>query len=73
MHHLLIDSPMSPSISIVISAYNEEKCIKSCLDHILTHAADVHEIILVDNASTDETHAIAKQFARVKVIVEHQK
>lgn len=46
------------TISVVISAYNEETKIKRCLNSLKW--AD--EIIFVDNGSTDKTVAIAKQF-----------
>jgi len=45
-------------INVVISAYNEEKNIKDCLNSVKW--AD--EIILVDNGSTDKTVKIAKKF-----------
>lgn len=46
------------TISIVISAYNEEDKIKQCLDSV--QWAD--EIIVIDNFSTDKTVEIAKSF-----------
>lgn len=45
-------------LSVVISAYNEEKKIKDCLDSVKW--AD--EIIFVDNSSTDQTTQIAKEY-----------
>ena len=45
-------------LSVVISAYNEEKNIEECLNSIKW--AD--EIILIDNTSTDRTVEIAKKF-----------
>ena len=45
-------------ISVVISAFNEEKNIKDCLESVKW--AD--EIILVDNSSTDKTVDIAKKY-----------
>lgn len=47
-------------ISIVISAYNEEKKLTKCLESCMW--AD--EIIFVDNSSTDDTLKIAKQFTQ---------
>ena len=46
-------------ISAVISAYNEEKNIKDCLESIKDLA---DEIIVVDNSSNDKTSEIAKKF-----------
>ena len=48
-------------ITVVISAYNEEKNIKECLESV-RQLAD--EIILVDNASTDKTTTIASSVGR---------
>ncbi len=50
-------------VSIVISAYNEEKNIKECLESLQDFAS---EIIVVDNSSTDKTGEIAKKMG-VKV------
>lgn len=53
-------------ISVVVRARNEEKTIQSCLDSIL-HQRGVSmgdlELIVVDNASTDNTRTIIEQFA----------
>lgn len=50
-------------ISVVISAHNEEKNIKECIESVEDFA---DEIIVVDNSSTDKTADIAKkQGARV--------
>lgn len=46
-------------ISVVISAYNEEKMIEDCLSSVKDLAG---EIILVDNTSSDKTAIIAKKF-----------
>ncbi len=45
-------------ISVVISAYNEEKKIKECLES----ASFADEIILVNSESTDKTLEIAKKY-----------
>jgi (heptosyl)LPS beta-1,4-glucosyltransferase len=47
-------------ISVVISAYNEEKMIKDCLESV--RWAD--EIIVVDNQSNDNTTKIAKKYTK---------
>lgn len=48
------------NLSVVISAYNEEKKLKACLESVKW--AD--EIIFVDNSSTDQTPQIAKQYTK---------
>lgn len=47
------------TISAVISAFNEEKNIKDCLESIKDL---VDEIIVVDNSSTDKTKEIAQKY-----------
>lgn len=61
------------SCSIVIPAHNEEAVIGRCLGGILEDAADAEfEIIVVANACTDDTAAIATSFApSVRVIETH--
>lgn len=54
----------SPSVSVVIPAYNEEEHITKCLDTILEldYPKEKMEIIVVDDGSTDDTAAKAKKF-----------
>ena len=62
------------TISLVVPAHNEEKYIWACLEYILRHAdGHIHEIIVIDNASTDNTKKIAEQYPGVRVITEHTK
>lgn len=49
---------MNKKISVVISAYNEEKKIEECLHSV----AWADEIILIDNTSSDKTVQIAKKY-----------
>jgi glycosyltransferase involved in cell wall biosynthesis len=42
-------------LSLVVPAYNEEKTIKTVLDRIFEFLPDVHEVVVVDDASTDST------------------
>ncbi len=62
-------------ISFVIPAYNEEKYIGDCLKHIMELKNDpwMHEVIVVDNASTDATASIARSFPGVTVVEEKRK
>jgi glycosyltransferase involved in cell wall biosynthesis len=61
-------------ISIVIPAYNEEKYIGDCLKSIIANRTeDFLEIIVVNNASTDGTAAVAGKFPGVRVVDEPQK
>lgn len=61
-------------LSLIISAHNEEKYIGETLRHIFDDAPHLlHEIIVVDNASTDRTSEIAASFPGVRVVYEEQK
>lgn len=51
-------------ISIIISAYNEEKTLPACLDSLLLIGYPHYEIILVDDASEDNTLKIMQQYAQ---------
>ena len=50
-------------VSVVVPVYNDAR-IGKCIDALLnqTYPSDQYEIIVVDNASTDNTHAIVKQY-----------
>ena len=50
-----------PSVSIVIPAFNEESAIRSCVLAALTQTVPAHEIIVVDNRSTDRTAEIVRE------------
>ncbi len=57
-------------VSLVIATYNEEESIAYVLDELSTY--DFHEIIIVDNASTDRTVEILSNY-KVKVINQSKK
>jgi glycosyltransferase involved in cell wall biosynthesis len=59
-------------ISIVIPAYNEERCIGECLESILKQYPSPDEIVVVDNASTDQT-SIKASIKGVRVVRELEK
>lgn len=59
-------------ISIVIPVYNVEKYISRCLDSILSQTIQNFEIILIIDASPDNSRAIAERYAaadkRIRII-----
>lgn len=50
-----------PTVSIVVPAYNEEQTIRSCVTAALTQTVPAHEVIIVDNRSTDRTAEIVAE------------
>jgi glycosyltransferase involved in cell wall biosynthesis len=61
----------NPTISLIIPAYNEEKYISTCLDYAIKNSnGKLLEIIVVDNASTDNTKKIASNYPNVRVVYE---
>ncbi len=61
-------------ISLIICAYNEEKYLKACLEHAIKHSDNkFHEIIVVDNNSTDRTKEIAEGMPGIKVVYKLEK
>jgi poly-beta-1,6-N-acetyl-D-glucosamine synthase len=61
-------------ISVVIPAHNEESTINLCLDSFIKQEyLKKYEIILVDNASTDNTVNIAKKYlSRLPLVIIHE-
>ena len=55
--------------SVIIPAFNAEKFIYSCIESVLNQTFQDFELIICDNASTDGTSQIIKQFAgQIKII-----
>jgi len=68
-----------PTVSILIPAHNEEKVIGRILQGVteLTYQRDKLQIIVIDDASTDDTGKIAEQYSRtysyIKVVHRDEK
>lgn len=61
-------SALSPSLSIIIPAYNEEARLPSTLHEVIAYVATAPwrtvEILVVDDGSRDRTVEVAEEFAR---------
>jgi glycosyltransferase involved in cell wall biosynthesis len=66
----VVQQQLSPQISVVILAYNEEATIAGCLESIVAQSQPADEIIVVNNNSTDRTAEIAKRFPLVRLVNE---
>lgn len=53
-------------VSVIVIARNEEKCILECLQSLAAqdYPTDKFEVVVVDNASTDNTREIVHEFAK---------
>lgn len=63
----------SPTVSILIPAYNEEERIAVAIESAIFQKVDFEiEVIVVDDGSTDQTEVVArsyeKNFANLRVI-----
>lgn len=57
-------------ISFVVANYNGRDCLAKCLDSLLSqnYPKDKFEVIVVDDASPDDSWKIAKRYKRIKLI-----
>lgn len=55
-------------ISAVVPTYNSERMIKKCLNSLLAQTHPFDEIIIIDNASTDGTREIIKNYPFKKIL-----
>lgn len=55
----------TPSVSIVVPVYNDPEGVRVTLESLtaLCYPRDCYEVLVVDNASTDETPAVVESFA----------
>lgn len=53
---------MQPSVSVVIPVYNSAEFLRRCLECLRNSVAQPHEVIVVDDGSTDATPDVAREF-----------
>jgi len=67
---------MNATVSIIIPVYNGEKEIAGTLKSVLKQSYPIHEIIMIDDGSTDNSKNIIQSFAnidkRIKLISESE-
>lgn len=61
------------TISVIVCAHNEAEFIAPCLESLLAQSRTPDEILVINNASSDDTHAVAAAFRGVRVIDEARK
>lgn len=60
-------------VSVIVCAYNEGRYLGPCLDALAVQTRSPHEILVVNNASTDDTAAVARSRPGVKLVDEPSK
>jgi glycosyltransferase involved in cell wall biosynthesis len=62
---------MSAKVSTIIPAYNAERSIARAIDSALSQDLEGHEIVVVDDGSTDSTAAILNRYgARIQIVTQ---
>lgn len=57
-----------PSTSVVVTCYNYGHYLAQCLDSVLAQTNADHEIIVIDDGSTDHTADVMKDYAEVPAV-----
>ncbi|MGE0447364.1 MAG: glycosyltransferase family A protein [Vicinamibacterales bacterium] len=68
-----IGQAMTLTISVIVCAHNEAAYLASCLYSLLAQSRPPDEILVINNASTDATGAVAAQVPGVRVVDEPRK
>ena len=58
-----------PLISVVMSCYNSQSTIKDAVDSILSQTVEDFELIIIDDASTDDTLKILREYEDERIIL----
>jgi O-antigen biosynthesis protein len=67
--HLIFSIVEEPKVSIIIPVFNKFAYTHQCLQSVLENTTSgIYEIIVVDNASNDDTQAMLKSFRNINVI-----
>jgi glycosyltransferase involved in cell wall biosynthesis len=64
---------MRPTIAAIVCAYNEAGFLSACLHSLLCQTRAPDDVIVVNNASTDATGAVARAIPTVRVVDEPTK
>ena len=66
---------LNPKLSVIVTAYNNEKYVARCLDSVLAQTFTDYEIIVVDAGSRDKTgkicHSYSEKYSNITVVDFH--
>ncbi len=65
-----LEKPNPPHVSVLITCHNYANYLEECIESVLAQSYTNYEIVLVDNASTDNTKEIAQKYPTVRYIYE---
>jgi glycosyltransferase involved in cell wall biosynthesis len=68
-----MNTPLNPTVSIVIPVYRVERYIRETLESILNQTFQNFEIIIVDDESPDNSIAICQSYQDPRIRIIHQK
>ena len=74
-YSVILDSPLAPSVSVIVPAFNEAKTIVDNVESIYTIHYNNFDVIVVNDGSTDNTFEklqTAFQLVKVNFAVNHQ-
>jgi glycosyltransferase involved in cell wall biosynthesis len=60
-------------LSVIVCAHNEAPYLPACLHSVLAQSRRPDDVLVINNASTDETRAVAAQIPGVRVVDEPRK
>lgn len=61
-----------PKVTVIIVNWNGERFLERCLSALLAQTVVPHEIILVDNASSDASLDIVRRFPSVRLLAQNE-
>lgn len=63
---------MWPKVTVVVVNWNGERFLDRCLSALLAQTVEPHEIILLDNASSDTSLDIVRRFPSVRLLAQNE-